>query len=189
MNRFPMKNRGLAALGAAAMMLAPGLAAAQLAPRSDAPIDITADELEVVNSQCLAVYRGSAEALQDTTRLRANTLRIYYKPNAGAARPGQSGNCGAELDRIEAQGSVYYVTPQQRVRGDAAVYSNANNTVTMTGDVVAAQQQNVLRGERVVININTGDATVVSNAKGRNKPGRVRSVIYPSRQSAQQAQR
>lgn len=81
MNQFPMKNRGLAALGAAAMMLAPGLAAAQLAPRSDAPIDITADELEVVNSQCLAVYRGSAEALQDTTRLRANTLRIYYKPN------------------------------------------------------------------------------------------------------------
>lgn len=189
MNDFPMKTVWRAALGAAAMAMAPGLAAAQLAPRSDAPIDITADELEVVNSQCLAIYRGSAEALQDTTRLRAGTLRIYYKQNPGAARPGQTGNCGAELDRIEAQGSVYYVTPQQRVRGDSAVYSNTNDTVTMTGDVVAAQAQNVLRGERIVFNINTGDATVVSNVKGRNKPGRVRSVIYPSRDSAKQAQR
>jgi lipopolysaccharide export system protein LptA len=81
------------------------------------------------------------------------------------------------------------VTPQQRVRGDNAVYNKGADTVTMTGDVVAAQAQNVLRGEKVVIKVSTGDATVVSNVKGRNKPGRVRSVIYPSRQAGQTAQR
>jgi lipopolysaccharide export system protein LptA len=189
MSENPKITRWVLATAAAAVLAAPGLAAAQLAPRSDAPIDVTADELEVVNSQCMAIYRGAAEALQDTTRLRANVLRIYYKPGARAARPGQSGNCGADIDRIEAQGAVYYVTPQQRVRGNNAVYNQGADTITMTGDVVAAQAQNVLRGEKVVIKVSTGDATVQSNVKGRNKPGRVRSVIYPSRQSGQTAQR
>ena len=39
-----------------------GPAAAQLAQNSDAPVDITADELEVVNTQCLAIYKGAKNA-------------------------------------------------------------------------------------------------------------------------------
>ncbi|MFD1192124.1 LptA/OstA family protein [Phenylobacterium conjunctum] len=163
-----------------------GPAAAQLAQNSDAPVDITADELEVVNAQCLAVYRGGAEALQDTVRLRANVLKIYYKPGSGSARAGGGvgSSCGNELDRMEAQGDVYYVTPQQRVHGDAAVYQAESTTITITGDVVAARGQDVLKGSKLVINTKTGDAQMQSGAKGRNKPGRVRTVLYPKSQAA-----
>ena len=52
------------------LALAP-VAQAQLARNSKAPVDITADQLELVNSQCSAVYSGGAEALQETSRLRA----------------------------------------------------------------------------------------------------------------------
>ena len=161
-----------------------GPAAAQLAQNSDAPVDITADELEVVNAQCLAIYRGGAEALQDTVRLRANVLKIYYKPGTGSPRSGGGvgGNCGNELDRMEAQGDVYYVTPQQRVHGDNAVYQAGSTTITITGDVVAARGQDVLKGSKLVINTKTGDAQMQSGAKGRNKPGRVRTVLYPKQQ-------
>jgi len=73
-------------------VLALGLAspaAAQLAQNSDAPVDITADALEVVNTQCLSIWSGSAEALQDKARLRADVLKTYNKK--GEARPnGQS---------------------------------------------------------------------------------------------------
>ncbi|WP_176695874.1 LptA/OstA family protein [Phenylobacterium immobile] len=161
---------------------APGLAMAQIAPSSNAPVDITADELEVVNGDCSAIWRGNAEALQDTSRLRADVLRIYNKK--GPAKAGGQASCGA-MDRMEAEGSVYYVSPQQRVRSNAATYQAASETITMTGDVVAAQGQNVLRGSRMTINTETGKGVMQSDVKGRNKPGRVRGVFYFKDQSQQ----
>lgn len=158
-------------------------ALAQLAQNSDAPVDITADELEVLNTQCLATYKGAAEALQDTVRLRADVLKIFYKAGAAksAAKGGLGGSCGSELDHMEAVGSVYYVTPQQRVRGDAALYDAAADTITITGDVVAVNGQNVLRGSKLVIKIATNDAQMQS---GNGKAGRVRTVIYPNQKPA-----
>lgn len=166
----------LTALGSAAP------AGAQLAGNSDAPVDITADELEVLNAQCLAIWRGSAEALQDNSRLRADVLRIKYAPSRSVRQGAGQASCG-DLQSMEAEGSVYYVTPQQRVRANAAVYDAASETITMTGDVVAAQGLNVLRGERLVINVNTGQARMETPAP----TGRVRGVFYPNRTQGQPA--
>lgn len=181
---FPRTARR-AALAIAAALTVASPTQAQLAGGSDAPVDITADELEVINSQCLAIWRGSAEALQDTSRLRADVLRIRY----AAARPARAGaepSCG-DLDRMEAEGAVYYVTPQQRVRANAAVYDAASETITMTGNVVAAQGPNVLRGQRLVINVVTGQAVMEADARGAGTPGRVRGVFYPNASQGQPA--
>lgn len=180
MTRLATIKACAAAVGLA--VLVGGPAAAQLAANSDAPVDLTADELEVVNAQCLAIWRGSAEALQADTRLRADVLRIYTK--AGPARPGATGPACGAVDRMEAQGNVFYVTPQQRVRGDKADYNAASEVIVMTGDVVAAQGKNVLRGRRMVINVKTGEAQMETDVKGHNKPGRVRGVFYPKEEQA-----
>jgi lipopolysaccharide export system protein LptA len=167
--------------------LAP-LATAQISPTARGPVDVTADQLEVQQHDCVAVWSGNAEALQDTSRLRADTLRIYSqsKPGNGASQPklgigstGSTGGCGG-LDRIEADGSVYYVTPSQVVKGDHAVYSAADSTIVVTGaDVVAAQGKNVIAGQKLTINTKTGQATFDTNVRGRGQKGRVRAVIYP----------
>lgn len=178
----------LLAGGLAAAALLAGPAGAQLAHNSDAPVDLTADELEVINTQCLSIWRGSAEALQDKSRLRADVLKTFFQVSGGArTASATSTNCGA-LARIEAEGNVFYVTPEQRVRGRHAVYEAANETITITGDVVAAQGQNVLRGDRLVINVQTGQAQMHTNVKGRGKPGRVRGVFYPNQQQQAQGQ-
>ena len=154
-----------------------GPAAAQLATNSKAPVDVTADELEVINS-CQAVWRGGAEAMQETSRLRADVLRIFRKP--GPAKPGsQAAACG-DLERMEAEGSVYYVTPQQKVRANAAVYEAGSTTITLTGDVVAVQGQDVLRGDRMVFNTQTGAGQMQGGAKGRGARNRPRGVFYPT---------
>ncbi len=178
-----MKHWAVAAI--ACGLAASGPAAAQLAQNSDAPLDITADELEVVNAQCLATYKGGAEALQDTVRLRADILKIYYKPSQGGNKGGSSGagsNCGSLLDHMEAIGSVYYVTPEQRIHGDNALYVAASDTITITGDVIAVRGPDVLRGTKLVVNTVTGDAQMQSAGGGRGKPNRVRTVIYPKQQ-------
>ncbi|HEY2659169.1 MAG TPA: LptA/OstA family protein [Caulobacteraceae bacterium] len=167
----------LTTLAAPLACAAPGAAWAQLAASSKAPVDVTADQLVVENAQCLASYKGAAEALQDTSRLRADTITVYNKMLAAHASGGS--NCG-QLDRMEAEGSVYYVTPDKVVKGDHAVYSADAKTITVTGQVVVAQGKNVMAGTRLVINTDLGQATMESSVKGRGAVGRVRSVLYPN---------
>ena len=159
---------------AGALLASP--AAAQLATNSNAPVDITADELETTNSACTSIWRGNAEALQDTARLRANTLTAEFALKAG----GGTGGCG-DLQRLRAEGSVYYVTPQQKVRGDLAIYEAVSNTLTVTGDVVATQGMNVLRGSKMVFNTETGQGRMVGGANG---PSRPRAVFYPKQKNS-----
>jgi lipopolysaccharide export system protein LptA len=172
----------LGAVLAAAALASP--AAAQLAANSSAPVDITADELETVNSGCTSIWRGNAEALQDTARLRANTLTADFQIKPG----GKAGGCG-DLVRMRADGAVYYVTPQQKVHGDAAVYEATSDTLTVTGDVVATQGQNVLRGSRMVFNTRTGQGHMEGAARGRNKAERPRGVFYPKQSNTPAAPR
>lgn len=173
---------------AAAALLAAHPAAAQLGgAKSDAPIDITADELEVQQGQCVSVWKGSAEALQDTSRLRADVLRAYFvpKPKAAGATAGASNSACGELLRIEAEGSVYYVTPDQRVHSRAATYDANNSTVVMTGDVVAVHGQDVLRGDKMVFNNKTGEGHMQGGSKGgKDRP---RGVFYPKQSTDEPA--
>src|SRR6476620_7500854 len=103
----PMKSL-TGTLFAVAALLAAQPAAAQLAANSDAPVDITADELEVVQGQCVSIWKGSAEALQDTSRLRADVLRAFFVPKPKAAAPAtaaaSTGSACGELLRMEAEG-------------------------------------------------------------------------------------
>jgi lipopolysaccharide export system protein LptA len=153
------------------------------ARNSSAPVDISADEQEVISSQCKTIFRGAVEVLQDTARMRAATMTVYNRrkaPGKTSSAPGPGGgnnDCG-DVDRVEADGNVFYVTPEQTVRGDHAVYTYDNDTIIVTGDVVAVQGQDVARGDRMTIKTKTNDVKMESNVTGRGKP-RVRAVLYP----------
>lgn len=178
-----MRLKSLSVITTVAAAALAGPAAAQLAANSSAPVDITADELEVTNNACTSIWRGNAEALQDTARLRAEVLTATFQGKGGLAPGGGASGCG-DLIRLEAKGSVYYVTPQQKVHGDYAVYDASADTITVTGDVVAVQGQNVLRGNRMVFNTRTGQGQMQGAATGRNSAGRPRGVFYPKQSTA-----
>lgn len=178
-----------ATLAACALLSGAPASAQQLGPNSDGPVDITADELEVQNRACISVWRGKAEALQGQARLRADLIRAVFETRAGApgAATTGAGACG-DLLRMEAEGSVFYVTSkEQRVRGDFGTYDARNETVTLTGDVIAVQGQNVLRGSRMVFNTKTGEGRMVGTQSGRNAGNRPRGVFYPSKKQADAA--
>jgi lipopolysaccharide export system protein LptA len=186
-----LRSLSLCAVFSAAMLAGP--AAAQLATNSNAPVDITADELETANNACTSIWRGHAEALQDNARLRADVLTADFEVKSGsggggAGDAGKTGGCG-DLIRLKADGSVYYVTPTQKVHGDNAVYQAETNTLIVTGDVVATQGQNVLRGTRMVFNTQTGQGHMEGSAKGQNKAQRPRGVFYPKQSQQNQQQR
>ncbi|HEY1878799.1 MAG TPA: LptA/OstA family protein [Caulobacteraceae bacterium] len=171
-------TRRLAAMAALAVLASGDAAQAQIETNSNAPIDITANEAEVVNSKCLAIWKGAAEALQGDSRLRANTITVYQAPKSKDAAGQQ--DCGA-TEKVVAEGNVYYVTPTQKAHGERAVYTAADDEIVMTGSVVVAQGKDVARGDKLIIKVSTKQFTMVSNATGAGAPNRVRGVFYPKK--------
>jgi lipopolysaccharide export system protein LptA len=188
-----MKHRNTVGAFSLAAALSLGLLAsapatlAQISPSNNGPIDITADNGDFSNQTCESTWSGSAEALQGDSRLRADVIRAVLKkkpqapgakPPAGASLDAQSG-CGP-TDHIEADGRVFYVTPTQEASSDRAVYTADDNTIVMTGHVIVVQGENVVRGDRMIINTQTRVVHMFSDATGRGTPGRVRGVFFPN---------
>ena len=109
--------------------------------------------------------RGRAEVVQGQNRLRADVI--------------SGSGVNSEIDRIEASGNVYFVTPEQTIRGDRAVFTLSDNEVVVTGDVIVTQGQNVMTGGRLTYNTATQAVTMAGGA-GSNG-GRIRGVFYPER--------
>ena len=141
---------------------------------SSAPIDVSADQQETINSRCVTIFRGNVEILQNRSRMRAQQVTVYSarKPTADNANA-----CG-NAQRMEAEGGVYLVSEQQTARGDRAVYTFDNNIAVVTGDVVLVKGKDVARGDRLTVNTKTNDAKLESSNPGKTSPRRVRAVFY-----------
>jgi len=144
---------------------APAMAQAVLDP--NAPLDISAPEQSEYKTQtCTLELRGNVSITQDRLRLLAGTITTYQAKRGG--------NCGA-WTRLEAVRDVYYVTPNEKVRADRAVYDVTGKTVTFTGGVIVVRGQDVAATNKLVIDLRTNDFTMTGGS---------RSIIYPE-QSAQ----
>jgi lipopolysaccharide export system protein LptA len=174
------------ALLAALLIGAAGATASSAAVSSSQPVDITANEAEVQQENKLAIWRGEVEALQGTNRLRTPELTVYYSGSQGQS--GQAGGGGmGSIQKMEAKGPVYLVTPTQSAKGDHGTYLASDDTFTLTGNVVLMQDKNVVRGERLVVNQTTGQSTLYASAAGRGAGGRVRGVFYPNQNNTNNA--
>lgn len=180
--------RPLAHIALAISLVAPPLAAQPPAPAaktasalgdSKLPLDISALNTEQFQQEHRAVWWGDVETIQGTSRMRTPRLTAFFTPrdpNAPKAAPGAAGAGMGQVERIEAEGPVYYVTPTQRAKGDHATYLASSDTITMTGNVILVQDRNVATGDKLVIEQKTGHSTLTSTP---GKPGqRVRAVLY-----------
>ena len=150
----------MAAALAAAVLAAPAVAQNR-ANSADAPVMWGADTVTYRTNG--VTLEGRAELLQGDNRMRANRLNLTT-------------DAGGDLTRIEAAGDVYYVTANETMRGDAAVYDPASDTVVITGDVILTQGENVMTGGRLTYNLRTEQAQMAGGSNGR-----VQGVFYPQR--------
>ena len=155
-------------------------ASAQLAP-GNGPIDMSADELELVDANHTAIWRGAVDAVQGQNRMRADQVTLIFngRGRTGTTSTGAPGKNWGDVQRMEAEGNVFFVSPQQRARGDRAVYELSSGNLVMTGNVIVVKGNNVARGDRLVYNVQTKAARLSSSAKGEGTGKRVRGVFYP----------
>jgi lipopolysaccharide export system protein LptA len=131
-----------------------------------APIEITSDALEVRQAENLAIFSGEVVAGQGTLRLSADRVEVAYDQSAeGDSETGAIRN-------MQARGNVFISNGAETAQGEQAEYDVDQGLITMTGSVVLTQGENVISGQRLVINLNEG--------QGRME-GRVKSIFTPQR--------
>ena len=146
---------------------------AQFAGSSGGNIELYADD--AVSAGGVTTLTGQVDARQGEVRILADKMVIYSK-GRGAGGSGPSvGTVAGDIERIVATGNFYYITPEQEVRGDEGTYTAAQDQFVVTGDVVLVQDESVVRGQRLIYDLATERARVVSECKGR-RCGRDRRV-------------
>lgn len=198
MHHFAVLVLAIAGLGLAAGMPGPAQAQGQNVPNAlqgfarnrNEPVRINANSLEVRDKDKVAVFSGNVVVVQGDTTMQSKDLLVYYE---GSVAPGASGEkdgapapggaaSGApqqgepvksgQIRKLEATGGVLVKTKEQTASGDTGVFEMKTNTVTLVGKpVVLTQGPNVIRGQRLVVDLISG----VSRFEG----GRVESLIVP----------
>jgi lipopolysaccharide export system protein LptA len=125
----------------------------------DEPVKIRATALEIREKDNMATFTGDVYVLQGDTEMRCNVLVVSYEKETGtrtanAAEPGRGGD--RQIHRIEAKGNVVVVQKDQNATGDAAIFNMRENTVTLVGNVIVTRGTNVLRGQRLVVDLTSG---------------------------------
>lgn len=139
------------------------------------PIEIAADSLEVRQEQQLATFSGNVDAVQGDLVLRADLLRVFYDQTGDETEE-------AAVRRIEAEGNVVVSSPMETARGQRGIYDVAAGRVTLAGQVVLTREENVIRGDNLEIDLETGVSRMMAAAtaaEGARPDQRVRAVFSP----------
>ena len=148
----------------------------------DQPVHIEAATLEVRDKEKQATFSGNVRVTQGDTGLRCKSLVVFYDQGGEngtggsmkAATPGPGGQ--QKIKKLEARGSVVVTQKEQTATGDLGLFDMRTNTVTLSGNVLLTQGPNVLRGERLVVDLTSGVSRVES---GKNGQGRVQGLFMP----------
>ena len=133
---------------------------------SSAPIEVVSDSLEVDDTNGNAIFRGNVIAVQGDLRISAAEIHVLYQTNAETG--GQN-----DIDQVQALGGVLITRGVDAAEAETATYFVARNEMEMVGNVLVSQQSGVIAGERMLLDIATGQGTV---------DGRVRTTLQGANQ-------
>ncbi|MBC2779027.1 LptA/OstA family protein [Parasphingopyxis marina] len=125
---------------------------------SNAPVDVAADRIEVQDRADRAIFSGNVQVRQGNLSLDAARITVAYS--------GGIAGSGPQVQRLDASGGVHIQSPSESARGQFAVYDLNRRLITLIGGVELNQGGNVIRGGRLVIDLNSGRAVIDGRSQG-----------------------
>ncbi len=130
------------------------------------PINIEARSLEVDDRKQIALFRENVSATQGDFNIRSKELEVAYA-TAGGAKTASTAQSSGDIKTIIAKGKVLVVSKEQNASSDRAVFDVKSQTVTLTENVIVTQGKNIIKGDRLVIDLTTGQSTFQMKDNGR----------------------
>jgi lipopolysaccharide export system protein LptA len=167
-----------------AVALSPTASGQSLDHDSSLPIEVTADSLEVQQEQRVAIFAGNVDAVQGKLVLSADKLEVHYEGKSGTV--GVAADGGSNIRRIDASGHVILASPEETAEGSTGTYDVPAKLITLEGAVVLTRGENVIRGERLLLDLVSGKSKMVGTTatvrSDETEPasGRVRALFTPT---------
>jgi lipopolysaccharide export system protein LptA len=130
---------------------------------SNAPVDVSADRIEVQDRADRAIFAGNVHVKQEELTLDTQRLTIAYSSGQGQG--------GVQIKRLDAAGGVVVHSPSETARGDFGIYDLDRKLITLIGNVQLNREQNQVNGARLVIDLDSGRATIDGGPAGVNQSG------------------
>lgn len=127
---------------------------------SNAPVEVSSKRLEVQDRADRAVFAGDVHVTQGELKLDTERATLAYT-NVGKI----------QLRRLDAAGGVVVRSPSETARGAFAVYDLDRKLITMIGDVELLRAGSSIKGQRLVIDLDTGRAVVDGGPPGVGQSG------------------
>ena len=121
-----------------------------------APVEVTADSLNVDQDSKSAVFSGNVVIGQGEMRISAAEVKVIYSDATG------------DIAQLLASGGVTFVTATEAAEAQTADYNLTTGLLTLTGEVLLTQGASALSADSMVVNLTDGTATM---------QGRVRTVF------------
>ena len=127
---------------------------------SDAPVDVTAERIEVQDRADRAIFAGNVLVKQDELTLDTERLTVAY-----------SSSGGVQIRRLDAAGGVVVHSPSETARGEFGIYDLDRKLITLIGNVQLVRGTNQVAGSRLVIDLDSGRAVIDGGPAGVNQSG------------------
>lgn len=171
-----VRFRSEAANGRGAARRQPTVPGADFSTDPDAPIEIVARSMDVQDAKSVARFDGNVRAKQGDLTLTTPILTAHYDGQLGlfsnpqaSAGVGGSPRPAMKMRFIRATNPVAVSSgSDMKANGENAEFDMAANTVTISGNVVLQRGRQIIRGDRLVIDLKTG-LSRMKNAAPENK--------------------
>jgi len=127
---------------------------------SNAPVDFDAGSIEVQDRADRVVLSGGVKVTQAGMTVTSQRMTVAY------TRSGST-----DVNRLDATGGVVVTKGNEVAKGNVAIYDLDKRLITMVGNVQLTQGANRLNGGRLLIDLNSGKATVDGRGAARGPDG------------------
>jgi lipopolysaccharide export system protein LptA len=130
------------------------------------PVNIESDQMEILDAEKKAVFRGNVDATRGDVNLKANELAVTYAEVKQA-----DGTMKTDATNLDAKGAVIIKTPRETITGDWAKFDPQENKLVVGGSVKLVQGSTVLTGKELHADLDTNKVEMTG--------GRVKGSFLP----------
>jgi lipopolysaccharide export system protein LptA len=171
---MPRGSTGTELTNAKPAKATPGGATAQNAASRSGKADLTS-----ASNRASGAMTQNATSSSDSTNVAGKSSDLVVSQGSG---PGS--NKDKRISKLEAKGEVVITSDKdETTTSDWAIYDFRSDLVTIGGNVVLTQGQNVLKGDRLVMDLKTGESHF-ENTGNPAAGGRIRALFMPKQEGA-----
>jgi lipopolysaccharide export system protein LptA len=130
------------------------------------PVEVEANEMEIIDADKQAVFRGQVDAVRGDQHIRSDIMTVFYADTKQA-----DGTSKSEVSKLDATGNVTVTTAKQVITGEWAKMDVTANTLVVGGKVKVVEGKTMLQGEKLNVDLNTNRTLMTG--------GRVKGSFVP----------